>query len=86
MINDGQYLLVIGGGGDYKGTPVMTEKCSINETTVDCVSQEPKLRDYWYYPELVIVPKEFCWFYFTAILNLYSLFFELFIITYYRAG
>ena len=60
MIYDGQYLLVIGGGVDHKGTPVMTEKCSINETTVDCISQEPKLRDYWYYPELVIVPKEFC--------------------------
>ena len=54
-INDGQYVLVIGGGGTYK-----TEKCSIKNEQVTCASQSPELKSYKNYPEVFLVPKDFC--------------------------
>ena len=54
-IFDGQYVLVVGGGGRKK-----TEKCSISNDQMTCVSQLPELIDYAYYPEVFLVPEDYC--------------------------
>ena len=49
-------LMVVGGfSGQFS-----TEKCTINETQVTCVEQDPKLIDYYGYPALFLVPSDFC--------------------------
>ena len=57
IIYDGNYLLVIGGGGNY-----MSEKCSIGEDgqVTTCTSQTPQLDFYAWYPELLFVPADYC--------------------------
>ena len=54
-IYDGQYVLVIGGHGTKR-----TEKCSISNERVTCSSQTPKLINYAVYPEVFLVPENFC--------------------------
>ena len=54
-IYDGQYVLIVGGNGDFK-----TEKCTISKDQVTCSSQAPELNFYYNYPELFLVPKDYC--------------------------
>ena len=54
-IYDGQYVLIVGGSGTKK-----TEKCSILHEQVTCSSQSPELIYYAYYPEVFLVPEDFC--------------------------
>ena len=62
VIYDGQFLLVVGGrpNSDSDGLSEMTEKCSISNGKVSCVSQTPQLTGYRSYPELFLVPLGFC--------------------------
>ena len=55
VIFDGMSLLVIGGEGEFK-----TEKCSLTSEEVNCIEQNPSLRYYSTYPELYLVPFDFC--------------------------
>ena len=55
VIYDGNYLLVIGGYGNY-----MSEKCAIDNGQVTCTSQTPELNEYAYYPALYLVPAGYC--------------------------
>ena len=54
-IFDGQHVLVLGGTEKCK-----TEKCSIANDRVTCASQSPELTDYRFYPELFLVPEDYC--------------------------
>ena len=54
-IYDGQYVLVVGGDGTFQ-----TEKCSISNEQVSCSDQSPELINYDYYPEVFLVPEDFC--------------------------
>lgn len=53
---DGSVILVV--GGNYQ--PTKTEKCVISGTQVTCTEQSPELRHYVNYPELFLVPSNFC--------------------------
>ena len=56
VIFDGTAMLVVGGyGGTYK-----TEKCIISDNQVTCIGQSPSLLRYENYPELFLVPENFC--------------------------
>merc|ERR1712106_85099 len=55
VIFDGAHFLVIGGDGTYK-----TESCKMDNDQMACVEQNPKLTKYAYYPELYLVPLDFC--------------------------
>ena len=54
-IYDGSSLIVVGGTGTRK-----TEKCTISNDQVSCTAQNPNLTYYHYYPELFLVPFDFC--------------------------
>ena len=54
-IYDGSSLIVVGGEGSYK-----TEKCVISNDQVSCTAQNPSLTNYSNYPELFLVPVDFC--------------------------
>ena len=54
-IYDGQYVIVIGGGGTYE-----SEKCSLSNNQMTCTSQMPELYNYYAYPELHLVPVDYC--------------------------
>ena len=54
-IYDGNNIMVIGGGDEFK-----TERCKIQNETVSCVSQEPTLKNYGWYPELYLVSDTYC--------------------------
>ena len=54
-IFDGTYFLIIGGYDTHK-----TEKCSLSGSTMTCQQQQPELTDYRAYPELFLVPGDFC--------------------------
>ena len=58
-IFDGTYALIVGG---YAGSNVNvpTEKCSLTSDGMSCTSQNPSLYDYWYYPELFMIPYDYC--------------------------
>ena len=56
VIFDDAHFLVIGGSGiRYK-----TEKCTLDNGRMTCGEQNPELSDYLYYPELYMVPSDFC--------------------------
>lgn len=59
VIFDGTEMLVIGG---YIGssTALRTEKCIISRDQVSCTEQSPTLFRYENYPELFLVPENFC--------------------------
>ena len=54
-IFDGSHIMVMGGSGKFQ-----TEKCTIQDGTISCVSQQPTLNNYWWYPELYLVSDTFC--------------------------
>ena len=54
-IYDGSSLIVVGGEGIYK-----TERCEISNGQTTCTAQNPELNKYAYYPELFLVPVNFC--------------------------
>ena len=56
-IFDGAYFLIIGGTDQY-----YTERCSLddNDSAMVCSQQEPRLYKYSDYPELFLVPGNFC--------------------------
>ena len=56
IIFDGEYVLVIGG---VSGSPKV-EKCLLEDGVVMCTEQDPALTDYYYYPELYLVPDSYC--------------------------
>ena len=61
LIYDGQFLLVIGGKTtDDNEDAMMSEKCTILNEEVECTSQMPVLTDYINYPELFLVPSDYC--------------------------
>ena len=55
VIFDGNYALVI--GGRYT---MPTEKCTLSTSEVNCTEQNPSLYEYAIYPELFLVPSNFC--------------------------
>ena len=59
VIYDGNYALVVGGDGGYNVT-VPTEKCSVSSNGVVCKEKSPFLYRYQSYPELFLVPMNFC--------------------------
>ena len=54
-IYDGSSLVVIGGSGLRN-----TERCVISKGRTTCTAQNPKLKWYFTYPELFLVPVNFC--------------------------
>ena len=54
-IYDGSSLIVVGGDGLYK-----TERCEISNGQTTCTAQNPELYNYVSYPELFLVPVNFC--------------------------
>ena len=58
-IFNGEYIVVVGGSGW-----LMTEMCKINEIqtndSVKCVQTNIGLKNYTNYPELFLVPADFC--------------------------
>ena len=54
-IFDGSSILVVGGDYDRK-----TEKCSFSEGQIICTEQDPELVYYYLYPELFLIPANFC--------------------------
>ena len=55
-IYDGSSLIVVGG----RDGSLKTEKCTISNDQVSCTAQNPSLENYYYYPELFLVPFDFC--------------------------
>ena len=55
VIFDGAHFLVIGGERTHK-----TEKCTLANNQMTCAEQNPELTDYVRYPELYMVPSDFC--------------------------
>ena len=54
-IYDGNFMLVVGGQGHHK-----TEKCAFSSSGITCTEQNPSLYYYTYYPELFMVPADYC--------------------------
>ena len=54
-IYDGSSLIVVGGDFDQK-----TERCEISNGQTTCTAQNPKLDAYKFFPELFLVPVNFC--------------------------
>ena len=52
---DGSVILVVGGASTQQ-----TEKCVISCSEVSCTTQSPELTLYVNYPELFLVPSNFC--------------------------
>ena len=55
VIFDGAHFLVVGGREKLK-----TEKCTLVKGQITCAEQNPELTDYFNYPELYLVPLNFC--------------------------
>ena len=62
VIYNGFFIMVIGGRSEdnYFRGEVQTERCSIINGSFSCFSQTPELKDYFGYPELFLVPDDFC--------------------------
>ena len=61
-IFDGFYIIVIGGKpANYdRAGKILTETCKIEGNQVSCISRPPNLANYEHYPELFLVPQNFC--------------------------
>ena len=59
VIFDGSYALVVGGYGG-RDVYLPTVKCDISSSSINCIEQAPLLYGYYNYPELFIVPPNFC--------------------------
>ena len=57
VIFDGMYALVVGGPDNQY---LHTEKCSLTSDGISCASQRTFLYNYAYYPELFMIPTDFC--------------------------
>ena len=55
IIQQGDFIIV-GGWSESLGT----ERCSVNGDSMQCATVEPKLEGYYYYPEMMLVPGNFC--------------------------
>ena len=55
VIFDGQYIIVVGGSSSKD-----TERCQLQNDTITCTTQDPKLASYYFYPELFLVSDAFC--------------------------
>ena len=61
VIFDGEFALVVGGSaGEAPFLESPTEKCSISTDGVNCTEQSPSLRYYSDYPELFMIPPNYC--------------------------
>ena len=58
VIFDGNRFLAVGGIGDYGD--LMSEICTPSEEGITCVDDFPYLPLYVDYPELLLVPDDFC--------------------------
>ena len=58
VIFDGNRFLAVGGMGDYGD--LMSEICTLSEGGITCVDDFPILPLYYSYPELLLVPDDFC--------------------------
>ena len=56
---DGDKFLLIGGRKNDDFEPVVTEVCTLKDSTMTCVEQSEALDQYAYYPELFIVSQNF---------------------------
>ena len=54
-IYDGSSLIVVGGYDSRK-----TETCVVSNSQVSCKAQNPELANYKSYPEILLVPFDFC--------------------------
>ena len=59
-IYDGSKFLIIGGIVGETADDVETEQCQFIDNEISCVLQNPVLNNYQYYPELYLVPADFC--------------------------
>ena len=59
-IFDGSTILVVGGKAAKGDGPFPTEKCNIVDKVMTCVQQSPELQEFAYYPELFLVPINYC--------------------------
>lgn len=55
IVTGSDTVLVVGGNGNQ-----MTEKCTVDGDSINCVGQAPYLDDYASYPELFIVSNPYC--------------------------
>ena len=62
VIYDDHYVLVVGGfkSVDESDSYLPTERCIVSTSGVNCTEQNPLLSYYADYPELFIVPTNFC--------------------------
>ena len=60
VIFDGTDMLIVGGWAVSPETALQTEKCVISANQVSCTRQSPSLLRYDSYPELFLVPDNFC--------------------------
>ena len=58
VIFDGSRFLVVGGSNSLGD--LMTEICTPSDEGITCVDDYPILRHYTNYPELLLVPDDFC--------------------------
>ena len=63
-IFDGEYFIIVGGGGDVgnfeKTYTHKSEKCSYDDKKITCAAQSPTLVDYYFYPAVFLVPDTYC--------------------------
>lgn len=59
-IYDGSSLIVVGGKQASLYDTYKTERCEISNGQVTCTAQTPELNNYADYPELFLVPVNFC--------------------------
>ena len=61
VIYNGVFFMVIGGQlANLTVTEFQTERCSVRNGSISCGSQTPELKGYSFYPELFLVPDNFC--------------------------
>ena len=64
IVSQSEFLVF--GGHNIDDEPLLTEKCTISEesnksnTRVICTTQEPLLHQYQLYPEVFLVPDDYC--------------------------
>ena len=59
IIQNGHFI-VVGGDKGKKAGPLSTERCTLNGSSVRCTSVNPKLKNFFEYPELMTVTDNFC--------------------------
>ena len=54
IFQKGDFIVV--GGRDTK----KTERCSLHGNSIQCTNVDPELDDYAFYPEMMLVPENYC--------------------------